>query len=75
MASGMPTHFTSASGEPVAIETHVHLISRPRPAALEAGFTLAEMREGVVDERWLELKPKWERFRGHPVSMAFAWRA
>src|SRR6185312_1852868 len=27
MASGMPTHYTSASGEPVAIETHVHLLS------------------------------------------------
>jgi SAM-dependent methyltransferase len=74
MASGMPTHFASASGEPVAIETHVHLISEHVRAGLEAGFTLAEMQEGVVDERWLELKPKWERFRGHPVSMAFAWR-
>ena len=75
MATGMPTHFTGASGEPVAIETHVHLISDHVRSALEAGFTLAEMHEGVVDERWLELKPKWERFRGHPVSMAFAWRA
>jgi SAM-dependent methyltransferase len=75
MATGMPTHFTGASGEPVAIETHVHLISDHVRSALEAGFTLAEMHEGVVDERWLELKPKWGRFRGHPVSMAFAWRA
>ena len=75
MATGMPTHFTGASGEPVAIETHVHLISDHVRSALEAGFTLAEMHEGVIDERWLELKPKWERFRGHPVSMAFAWRA
>lgn len=74
MASGMPTHFTAASGEPVAIETHVHLISEHVRSGLEAGFTLAEMHEGVVDERWLELKPKWERFRGHPVSMALAWR-
>lgn len=75
MATGMPTHFTGSSGEPVAIETHVHLVSDHVRSALEAGFTLAEMHEGVVDERWLELKPKWERFRGHPVSMAFSWRA
>lgn len=75
MATGMPTHFTGASGEPLAIETHVHLISDHIRSGLEAGFTLAEMHEGVIDERWLELKPKWERFRGHPISMAFAWRA
>jgi hypothetical protein len=33
------------------------------------------MHEGVIDERWLRLKPKWERLRGHPIAMAFAWRA
>jgi SAM-dependent methyltransferase len=75
MATGMPTHFTGTSGEPVAIETHVHLISDHVRSGLEEGFTLAEMHEGVIDERWLELKPNWERFRHHPISMAFAWRA
>ncbi|GAB2819698.1 class I SAM-dependent DNA methyltransferase [Streptomyces daliensis] len=74
MASGMPTHFTSASGEPIAITTHVHLLSDHITAGLKAGWTLAEMREGVVDERWLAVKPKWERFRGHPVSAALVWR-
>jgi SAM-dependent methyltransferase len=74
MATGMPTHFTNGSGEPVAITTHVHLLSDHVNAGLSAGWTLAEMREGVVDERWLEAKPKWERFRGHPVSAALVWR-
>jgi SAM-dependent methyltransferase len=74
IASGMPTHFTSASGEPVAIATHVHLVSDQVTAALDAGWTLVEMREAVVDDRWLKLKPKWERVKGHPVSAAFAWR-
>jgi hypothetical protein len=32
------------------------------------------MREGVVDERWMAVKPRWERFRGHPVSLALVWR-
>src|SRR5207249_602012 len=27
MGAGMPTHFTADDGEPVAIETHVHLAS------------------------------------------------
>ncbi|HVX31438.1 MAG TPA: class I SAM-dependent methyltransferase [Nitrolancea sp.] len=74
MASGMPTHYTSASGEPVAIETHVHLLSDHVTAALTSGWTLAEMRERVIDDEWLALKPKWEQLRGHPISVAFVWR-
>ena len=44
MVSGMPTHFTSASGESIAIETHVHLISDHVTAAVESGWTIVEMR-------------------------------
>ncbi len=74
MTSGMPTHYTSAAGEDVAITTTVHLVSDHTAAALDAGWRLAEMREGVVDDGWLAVKPKWERFRNHPVSAAFVWR-
>lgn len=74
MTAGMPTHFDSESGEPVAITTHVHLLSDHITAGLGTGWTLAEMREGLVDERWLAAKPKWSRFRDHPVSAAFVWR-
>jgi SAM-dependent methyltransferase len=74
MAFGVPTHFDSASGEPVAIETHVHLLSEHVAAALGAGWALVEMRERVIDDAWLEIKPQWERYRGHPVSFAFVWR-
>jgi SAM-dependent methyltransferase len=74
MATGMPTHFTGASGEPLAISTYVHLLSDHVTAGLETGWALAEMREGVIDDRWVALKPKWERFRHHPVSVALAWR-
>jgi SAM-dependent methyltransferase len=74
MASGMPTHYTSAAGEPVAIATHVHLLSEHVSVALEAGWTLAEMQEQVIDDGWIGLKPKWERFRGHPIAAAFVWR-
>lgn len=74
MASGMPTHYTNAGGESIAIETHLHLISDHVTAALAAGWSLAEMQERLVDDVWLALKPKWERLRGHPVTAAFVWR-
>jgi SAM-dependent methyltransferase len=75
MASGMPTHYDSASGEPVAIETHLHQLSDHVKAAHAAGWTLAEAEERLIDDTWVELKPKWERMRGTPIAFAFAWRA
>jgi SAM-dependent methyltransferase len=75
MAAGMPTHFDSVSGEPVAIETHVHLLSEHADAALGAGWQLAELRERLIDDAWLELKPKWAHLRGQPVAFAFVWRS
>jgi len=74
MGAGMPTHYTSGSGEPVAIETYVHLLSEHITAGLQAGWVLVEMKEQVIDDSWLVLKPKWERFRHHPISVAFTWR-
>jgi SAM-dependent methyltransferase len=74
MAAGMPTHFDSASGEPVAIDTYVHLLSEHVTVGLAAGWRLVEMRERVIDDAWLALKPKWERLRGQPVAFAVAWR-
>jgi SAM-dependent methyltransferase len=74
IASGMPTHFDdAASGEPVAIETHVHLLSDHVAAGRATGLDLAELHERVVDDEWVALKPKWERFRDHPISFAFVW--
>lgn len=71
---GMPTHFNSATGEPVAVETHVHLMSDHVSAAHHAGFHLLEMVEGVIDDDWLAAKPKWEAFRDHPISFAMVWQ-
>jgi SAM-dependent methyltransferase len=74
IASGMPTHFDDASsGKSLAIETHVHLLSEHVAAGLDVGLTLAALRERVVDDEWVALKPKWERFRHHPISFAFVW--
>ncbi|HEY8583688.1 MAG TPA: class I SAM-dependent methyltransferase [Capillimicrobium sp.] len=75
MASGMPTHFDADDGEPVAIVTHVHHLSEQVAAGLAAGLRLVELRERIIDDAWVALKPSWERFRGHPISFAMAWAA
>jgi SAM-dependent methyltransferase len=74
LINGIPTHFERPDGEPVAIESHVHLFSEHVQAAHRAGWTLLEMDEGVVDDAWIAKKPKWERYRFHPVSFAMVWR-
>jgi len=74
MKSGMPTHFDAPDGTPVAIETHIHLFSAHVEAALSAGWSLAEMHEQLIDERWIERKPKWASLRDVPVSFAAVWR-
>ncbi len=73
MATGMPTHFKRPDGEPVAIETHLHLMTHHVQAAHSVGFVLAELRERLIGDRWIELKPKWERYRGVPFSFALVW--
>jgi SAM-dependent methyltransferase len=74
LMSGIPTHFKRPDGEPVAIESYVHLFSDHAKAAHRVGWTLLEMDEGVVDDAWIAKKPKWERYRSHPVSFAMVWR-
>jgi SAM-dependent methyltransferase len=71
--TGMPTHFKDTEGNPKAIETHIHLMSEHVRAALEAGWTLAEMQEGVIDDEWIRVKPKWTELRNHPVNFGYLW--
>jgi SAM-dependent methyltransferase len=74
LLGGIPTHFNSASGEPVTIETYVHLLSDHVRAAITAGWRLREMDEGLIDDEWLAQKPKWVQYRNQPVSFAFVWQ-
>jgi len=74
MTAGMPTHFDRSPGEPVAIETYVHLFSDHVAAAGSMGLSLVEMRERLVDDRWIALKPRWQPYRHHPVSFALVWQ-
>jgi SAM-dependent methyltransferase len=74
LMSGIPTHFDSAGGEPVAVESYVHLLSDHVKAAHAAGWALREMDEGVVDDEWVAKKPDWRRLFHHPVSFSMVWR-
>jgi SAM-dependent methyltransferase len=71
--SGMPTHFNDSQGQPKAIETHVHLFSDHFTAARTAGWRLQEALEGLVDDRWIQTKPKWGHLRGFPVNYGYVW--
>ena len=73
LMSGVPTHFDRAPDEPVAIESWVHLFSDHVRAARAAGWRLAELEEGVIDDAWVALKPKWDTYRDRPISYAMAW--
>jgi len=74
MKVGMPTHFNDAAGQPLAIETHVHLFSDHARAALAAGWQLAEMHEQIIDDRWVTTKASWAAYRDVPISFACVWR-
>ena len=61
-------------GEPVAIRSFVHQFGDHVRAASAAGWTLAELDERLIDDAWIARKPKWARFRHHPVSYLAVWR-
>jgi len=73
LMAGVPTHFDRAPGEPVTIRSYVHLLSDHVKAAHAAGWQLVEMDEGLIDEAWLQKKPKWQAYFGLPVSFAMMW--
>ena len=75
MAAGIPTHFDGPDGQAVAIETYVHLPSDHVAAASAVGLQATEMHEAVIDDNWIRRKPKWERYRGWPISFLWVWRA
>lgn len=73
MVTGMPTHYTDPSGEPLAISTHLHSVSAHVSAGVAAGWQLAELAEAAIDDTLIGAKPKWAELRGHPFTMASVW--
>jgi SAM-dependent methyltransferase len=75
MMNGIPTHYhRGGDGEAVTIETHLHLFSHHFEAGTQAGLSLGEFKEGVIDEEWLKTKPKWRKHLHWPVSFVLVWR-
>ena len=74
LMTGMAAHFEDLSGRTVAIESYVHLFSDHVAAAHEAGWRLQELHEALIDDAWIEAKPKWEAYRNRPVSFGWVWR-
>jgi SAM-dependent methyltransferase len=74
LMNGVPTHYHRADGEAVTIESHIHLFSEHFHAGAEAGLSIADFRECVIDQQWLLSKPKWREYLNWPVSFALVWR-
>jgi len=74
LMNGIITHFHKPSGDPLAIESYVHLFSDHIKAAFKSNFVLLQMEEGIVDDDWLKKKPKWEKYKNWPVSYLFVWQ-
>ena len=74
LMNGLSTHFHRASGEAVAIKSYVHLFSDHHRAGQDAGLSLIELQECVIDDAWLATKPKWRPYLNWPVSFAMVWR-
>ena len=74
LMAGVPTHFDRAPDESITIRSYVHLLSDHAKAAHAAGWSLAEMDEGLVDEAWLRKKPHWGDYAGLPISFSMVWR-
>lgn len=74
LMAGIPTHFDRKPDEPVTIRSYVHLLSDHVKAAHAAGWSLLEMDEGLIDDAWLQKKPKWQIYAGLPISFSMVWQ-
>jgi SAM-dependent methyltransferase len=74
LMAGVPTHLDRGPGRPVTIRSYVHLLSDHAKAAHAAGWSLLALDEGLVDDAWLQQKPRWEAYAGLPISFAMLWR-
>jgi SAM-dependent methyltransferase len=73
MLLGIPPHFHPESGEPLAITSYLHYTSDHVHAAHEAGWSLIEMHERLIDKACIAAKPKWKKLLNHPISFAMVW--
>ena len=71
---GIPTHFDPLEGgDTIAIENHVHPLSRFFQAASDTGFVLRELEERFVDSEWVAAMPKYNHYLGWPITHFWAF--
>jgi SAM-dependent methyltransferase len=73
LLNGVPTHYHRPNGDPITIESHIHLFTDHVRAAHAAGWRLSDLDEALIGDDWIARKPKWERWRDHPVSFCLVW--
>jgi len=74
LMSGIPTHFDPVEGGgPIAIENHVHPLSRFFQVAAETGFIVRELEERFVDDAWVAALPQYGRYLGWPITHLWAF--
>jgi SAM-dependent methyltransferase len=79
LLKGVPTHFDAPTGEPIAIANVIHMIGDHIEVGRRAGLTVLELREQLVDEKWVGQNrllfgaPRLATHLGHPVSFAIVW--
>jgi SAM-dependent methyltransferase len=73
LMNGLLTHFHRPNGQAVTIRSYVHLFSEHFDSGRQAGLSLTELKECVIDEAWLATKPKWRQYLNWPVSFAAVW--
>jgi SAM-dependent methyltransferase len=79
LLKGVPTHFTAATGEAIAIANVVHMFGDHVQSGCRVGLSLLEMREQLVAAEWVEEnrrlfgEPRLASHVGHPVSFAMVW--
>jgi SAM-dependent methyltransferase len=73
---GIPTHFDPVDGsETIAIDNHVHPLSRFFQLARDTDFVLRELEERFVDEEWVAATPQYQRYLGWPITHFWAFDA
>ncbi len=73
LLNGVPTHFSSGSGSPLAIRNEVHLLSDHVRTATATGWRLDRFDELAVPRAWLRSNPGWRRHLGRPVSFMMVY--
>lgn len=74
LLKGIPTNFERPSGESIAIENYVHLLSDHVQAARQTNWRLVEMHERLVDEKWVKKAPSMSKYLHQPISFVMVWQ-